>query len=207
MTWTRKALSGSGKNASLFFCLTKANNSSHREACKCGLTTRQMFGSRVIAGQTHDARGPEVGTKEATLHSCEDWSVDAVAHKPNKYCTCNLAPKRGPYSLAPRLAPGGPVMLLVACPRIVTERIMTTGLVRWMSQAAFQRDMFCSIWQSVQTSTDLQNTHFDWPHHKWTIRGSNSAESHELYSTWRWVQAAATSIQPHIFFFPMKHVH
>lgn len=40
------------------------------------------------------------------LHCCEDWSEDALAHKPNKYCTYNLAPKCGPYSLAPRLVHG-----------------------------------------------------------------------------------------------------
>lgn len=146
---------------------------------------------------------PEVGTEEATLHCCEDWSVDALARRPNKYCTYNLAPNCGPYSLAPRLTSGRPrgtrnATHYVSC---IYRAHMTTGLVRWMSQAAFQRDMFCSIWQSVQTSTDLQNTHFDWPHHKWAVHGSNPAKLRELYSTWRWVQAAATSIQPHNFFF------
>lgn len=128
--------------------------------------------------KTRDARKPEVGTEDALLHCGEDWSVDAFAHKPNKYCTYNLAPKCGPYSLAPGLSRGGPrgthnATRYVSC--IYRARIWLLGLVRWMSQAAFQRDMFCSIWQSVQTSTDLQNTHFDWPHHKWAVHGSNFA--------------------------------
>lgn len=135
-------------------------------------------GARTAEGwlpvKTRDARKPEVGTEEATLHCGEDWSVDAFAHKPNKYCTYNLAPKCGPYTLAPRLTRGGPrgthnATRYVSC--VYRARIWLLGLSGECHKQLFQRDMFCSIWQSVQTSTDLQNTHFDWPHHKWAVHG------------------------------------
>lgn len=163
--------------------------------------------------KTRDARGPEAGTKEAMLHCCEDWSEDAFAHKPNKYCTYNLAPKCGPYSLAPRLVHGRNKNSLRgthnatryvsciyrahdyrACPVHVTSS--------FPKRYVLQHIAICSdIYRFTKHSFWLTTSQVS------RTRLKLRKVTRELYSTWRWVQAA-TWIQPHnVFFSSTKHVH
>lgn len=169
-------------------------------------------GARTAEGwlpvKTRDARKPEVGTEDATLHCGEDWSVDAFAHKPNKYCTYNLAPKRGPYSLAPRLSPvadpEAPIMPLVTCP-VFTERVYDYWGLSGECHKQLSKEICFAAYGNLFRHLQIYKTLILTDH---ITSEPYTVQTSQMYSTWRWVQAAATSIQPHnFFFFSTKHVH